>query len=896
MTQKIILDKFIRYLDITSSQDIAQLKEQKLDHVDQYIREQEDFIQKFKVKLEAGHCFGLSVCHGAMDHIGKLNWWEHVLVELNNWNELNDSLDTEIIIPDSTDNKPTTRRKLFELAIDYIVSSQAERDAIEEFIPESTDQESILKPDSRITDLYKDQDEQKQLYFEIIDDNDEIKTIKKHKVIAGYFTVENLESILSEENFKDTICLINSGDHSIRLKYAGDNQWVLYDPNYSHQSVKSMHFKGNKHNVLNEAFRRLKTHSISIEFATFNPEANLDFPAYDEIIQNSPENLLRKEGLHFLAESKPELLPKLFQLANDDKKGLKVRAEIFKSLTEYDAKSTGLHFIIHNSPKSLPALFKLADDSEQGLKLRSAIAKGLTGKLSKNRTGLQIMAITAPAHFPLLFNLIDKTTEGLEIRNAIVKALTEKSKEGDSGMNYLARFAPHSLIFILFKMAIELSKKEEILTAFTKEISEKNTNKEHGWMEMIIKDGLLPRLLQLADNNTEARLALAEMLIEKPKYHTNGLHAIALHSQGDFQKMLGFAEQYPEMMSAIIKGISVEFANRNNTWMSFIAQSKSLTRLLQIADQTPKGLELRSVIARLLTHKTSDNRTGLNWVADFSPESLPQLFELAHDNQEIRSAIAKCLSEKFNDKNYTWFSFLAINNLLPSLFKLAHDTSQGLKIKSALTKMLGEKNNNMGSGMQFLLQYAPNLLPDLLKLIDDTPSGKKLQSAIAASLANQNRDNASGLDYLVKRCSGSIGLTINAVIQGNNATAVSDILKAFSTINSEELTGWQTIDKYATPSSQKENILNDLLIAISELDTNNLIRIGNNVSDALTDDRSVYHGLCKERNSFFRRDYGKTNIWQKMVEKVQETLKKRSDYIPDNTTEKLLNVSTSRWG
>lgn len=781
MSQKIILGKFVAYLEIACAENIAELNAQKqaltdpqaIDAFNQFISEQEKFIQDYKAGFKAGHCFGFSVSHGAMDYIGKLNWWEHALTELNNWNGLIDSLDEEIIIPDSTDNKPTTRRKLFDLALSFIVHIQAvPRDgvAVQEFLLNKINQSDIFQSFSS--------------HLEVIDNNNEVQTIKSSEKISGYFTEENLKSVMMEENFNNAMCIIGSSEHAMRLKYMGDNQWMLYDPNYSHETIKSMHLIGDKDVVVNAIFRRLKTHAIGMTFASFDYEKKFDLSAYNNIMKNSPESLLMKQGLQRLIEYKPVNSIQLFQMAYNGNK--KIEKVIINSLAEHDVESRGFHYIANKFSIFLSTLFKWADKNES---LQLAIAKGLVAK-------------------PL--------------------------------------------------------------------------NKSSVLMDAIIINEFFKKLLQRAESKKDLEIisVIEKIVVERPD--------VAIHSSNNFHTLLELAEKYASIRSAIAKSFSIELTGKY-TWVSYMVGSNSLSKLLDLADDTDQGLALRSAIADILLQKSQDGRTGMDVIANAEPSSLLRIFKIADDR--IQSAIAQCLTEALVDKNYTWFSFLSINKLLPILFQMAENNSE---MKSVLAHIIIQKNNNRGSGIQFLMQYSLDDLPDLLSLIDDSPQGKELQSAIATSLANQNRDNQTGLDYVIQRSSKSIKLIIDTVLE-NNSASVPDILKAFSTINSQGMTGWQMIDKHAVSSFQKEEILNSLLAVIGGMDSDSLIDIGSSVSEALADHNSVYRGLCKERDAFFRSNYGKTNIWQKLIEKIQETLKARGDYQRDDKTEKLLNISTSRW-
>ena len=95
-----------------------------------------------KIALKPGHCFGLSVIHGAMDHIKKMNWWEEALVTIANWDGTAAALDHEVKLQGAEENAYWQTKKereknknldkskvklkyIFERVLYYILSHQA---------------------------------------------------------------------------------------------------------------------------------------------------------------------------------------------------------------------------------------------------------------------------------------------------------------------------------------------------------------------------------------------------------------------------------------------------------------------------------------------------------------------------------------------------------------------------------------------------------------------------------------------------------------------------------------------------------------------------------------------------------------------------------------------------
>src|SRR5579864_8787571 len=93
MPQSDILDQLIKYLDITSGKYLEELENQEhaakdkktLASIQNEKKSHLDYISKFKQFLNNGYCHGFAVCHGAMDLLGKQEWWENVLLVLAKW-------------------------------------------------------------------------------------------------------------------------------------------------------------------------------------------------------------------------------------------------------------------------------------------------------------------------------------------------------------------------------------------------------------------------------------------------------------------------------------------------------------------------------------------------------------------------------------------------------------------------------------------------------------------------------------------------------------------------------------------------------------------------------------------------------------------------------------------
>lgn len=72
-----------------------------------------------------------------------------------------------------------------------------------------------------------------------------------------------------------------------------------------------------------------------------------------------------------------------------------------------------------------------------------------------------------------------------------------------------------------------------------------------------------------------------------------------------------------------------------------------------------------------------------------------------------------------------------------------------------------------------------------------------------------------------------------------------------------------------------KDLITQLLInEIAHLRSHELIELGKALSEALINDKSSYRGICKERHILFRsEEYGKTSLWQELIERIQWYLK-----------------------
>ncbi len=325
-----------------------------------------------------------------------------------------------------------------------------------------------------------------------------------------------------------------------------------------------------------------------------------------------------------------------------------------------------------------------------------------------------------------------------------------------------------------------------------------------------------------------------------------------------------------------------------------------------------------------VSHSVPGSLNTLHQIASNASISLPQLFKLADETQEgraIRSAIAQALIEKTIPNNWTGLHQIAryAPASLPALLKLADETQEGEAIRFAITETLIEKTMQASSTpIHQIARYAPDSLPKLLKIASNT---KGLQFLFRA-LNIANSEGITGWQMIRKHAvsykQDILNVLLNQMkqIADDSPTSLADTL--FLVLDNDEnkeslhlallalavttpngLTVWQIIEKYSI--SQKEKIITKLSNKLEELDTESLLEVGSNILGALSDQNSSYHGICKKRHTFFLfNEYGKTMLWQELMNKIKSILQNRMDHQNDCrfqelTTTKENITSKTRW-
>lgn len=350
-TQNEIINKLSRYVAITSPSGAQKLQKDLED--------------------SKGVCFGLAVCHGAMDVTGYLDWWETALLELLKWDETRSSLETEVTLPGSR-AKTSSEKKLnhiFNKILNFIIFDQAViLDGIKSFFPENISQAKFLT---------------KGNYFSIIDKNNKIRQVENSKTIAGYFTKEVLMDILDEKEIEDTICIVSTTNHAIRIGYK-NNTWIYYDSEDDHSSLPSIHKTFTKIQLVETLLDRVDS-CFTITAASLDKKKSIHFSKYDKLLKNpiTAANLLKKNGLSLIANYTPIVLETILKQIKNYTQGSIILANALQyhhtEITQQGKllQCNGLYVLVTRTKHLLPKILDLLDKTPIGIdSLALAVSNG----------------------------------------------------------------------------------------------------------------------------------------------------------------------------------------------------------------------------------------------------------------------------------------------------------------------------------------------------------------------------------------------------------------------------------------------------------------------------------------------------------------------------------------
>lgn len=776
MGQSIINDNLIRFLSIISNKRISMLERQKractnVSQYNQLIEKQNEiahYYQSIEQNLQSGKCFGYSLVHAAMDCIGKIRWWENVLVELNNWDGTEKSLTDMVLIPGAS--KYTTRRLLFERVLNYIIPTQANafNAEMENFLLDKMSYRNMLDPNAHISPRFKDNSQQHKSFFEILDENNNILTIQQNSKVSGNFSKDQLRSLLSNERLKDNICIIYSIEHAIRVGFK-DNQWILYDANYQHSDPTKIHKSGTQDQIIDEIFKQLQTQAITLDFASFNKNKLFEFSDYEQFIEKNAMSLLQNGGIGIIATNTPEILPKILQ--NIDYSTLPIEQQSFLAhellydIPYLNELIPTFHLFAQSSPNSLTEIFKLASKYNPNIKQRNdiiaALSTSLTKTSSEQYTGLHFIAQYAPDSLDKLFELaVDSPT----ILHAITQALTTPNKRQITPLSLMASSSNNRTLIKLFKLA---QKSTALQEAIFNSIPIKDSLDNVSAFDFILKANdyeihkslfllgisspkCYEELFKIVNNSPYKNLIISYYnhvlkMQTPPDYTHTLLHQIAVNTPQLLNEMFKEPLFRSEMANIFIEDFYDVLKNLA------INSPSALTAIFKLSNIDYHDSDFNvgnSIILSLPAKSPEHNATVLEIIITHAPQSLKDLFSLgnkSNSGNQLYNIIATALTEKTSHEesflslimNKTYFLNDFINWVIEAPISESHN------IQSAFINALLKKSTmNDETELQNILKISPHLIHSLRRLVDDSAQGKELEQAINHLLIRTESDTA----------------------------------------------------------------------------------------------------------------------------------------------------------
>ncbi len=502
MTQSLIIDKlanFVEYIAELEAQEMRRDAEairlssdaQRDEKAKALFKAAEKRIENAKVlaheiRTEPGYCYGFSLIHGAMDSIEKGDWWEAALKCVANWDKGN--LDQAINLPGQSDNlNVVTRKDICERVLNYMISSQ---------VPDSKFQKpfQISSQFNLLDPVSKDKDSNTG-NFQIMR-GDEILTVRSRDVIGGFFDEQDIANILDENTVKNTILLVESPIHALRIGFK-EGEWVLYDPNYEHNKDKAdtiyKKFK-TKQELAREIFQQLgNVHSLIFDMVSLSNNYQAKFPPIDA---SALSKRLNGDGLIAIAsviEIKPEFADFLFDSISKNKN---VRNAFIEALPKTLYEFTGLKTLIaYLDDQRFDSFIKLAN---QDKKLRDGIARAffsdyrpeyvnLADNNFSNYTDVKKQEFiklavgylveskrTDDQDFQLLANTAEHDTV---VRDAMAEALKKRTADNKNTLRELISKSPTSM-YPLFSSLLQDPKNISVVLQALAELDDQNKT---GW-------------------------------------------------------------------------------------------------------------------------------------------------------------------------------------------------------------------------------------------------------------------------------------------------------------------------------------------------------------------------------------------------------------------------------
>ncbi len=619
MGQAIVLKKFQLFLNLMEPIWLQQLEidlkknpendENKIRKLQEKMREN---LNRVRTALDSGHCFSLALIHGAMDKLGKLAWWEKALVEIATWNGAVEKLAEQINLPDAEEaafwqteeekiknetldpteyKKQITLKTILERALSYVVYHQALPDAN---LFDDANQAVFLDPQNS--------------FFEMLDNN-QIQYIKKRKIVAGYFDQSELDKLLNEDDFTDTIGLIHSTIHTIRVGFK-NGKWFIYNSNNDHTVLSKLsEYFDNKSDLIKKIINICPDLSLAIELVSSDSSKNIS--SFDSSYEANIKKL-EECGLHILARYTPDTLLKILDIADTTVKGRQKVIEAFIKRDPYE-NWTGLHMVARYVPGALSKILDIVDKVNNG---HAIIAQVLAMQSDKGWTGLHMLARYAPDVLP---RILDTATQTVEECQKIISALIQPNCDGWTGLHMVARNAPEMLSRILDIALKTPEGSEKIVKALTIQNTD-GYSTFHMFVRYAPDVDVFSKLLDVVDK-ANGHAVIAQVLAMQSNDGWSILDMIANNMPSMLPKVLELVAKSPDGASAIANALMKNDQYNNPGFQMLLKKMPQafipiiiqyaphlLSTILDMLPAIPNG---NNLLAAAIESKNKDGITGL---------------------------------------------------------------------------------------------------------------------------------------------------------------------------------------------------------------------------------------------------------------------------------------------
>lgn len=577
MSQIILLKKICKYLEYTKSDLLSGLTD-PLDIINL-----ENHYNELTKDLNNGVCCGLAILHAAMDEIGKLSWWESLLVQITNWDERRETLEKELVLPQSS--HPEKLSSLVERALNYVNFHQ-----VTEFSQKYHgvfDQSSLLDPTTG--------------FFELLDERDykNIKTltIQQREDALGHFQYQELMNIFNEKQMSDHFIFISNSNHRVRV-FLKNKKWCIYDANNNHCDVTTLILSFNDKSELIKTIQSQLGPYLRIEIATCDKDKKLpQLQCIENLEADVIARLFEKESFFILARYKPEFLFFVLEKMATLPDGLKLVADTLSNTNEDGW--TGLQVVAQYSPASFDRVLDIALRLSDGVKF---ITETLSLHSNKGWTGFQAVAAKAPTSLNRILDIASGVPDGCKL---IAETLAHRSNNGWTGLQTITYFAPASLDKSL-DMALEAPNGATFIASALAE------SDHDGWTGIQFLAQCAPtsldRILDMVLRVPELSKLIAKALSQRnDEDGLNGLETIAQYNPASLDKALDIVSKATFDPEYICKILQEKDENGMSPLMYLLTNlpEKGLSILLKYA---PSLLD-KKLIQELLFSESQHTKT-----------------------------------------------------------------------------------------------------------------------------------------------------------------------------------------------------------------------------------------------------------------------------------------------